>query len=98
MAEKVMMYYQLIINDGGYIAGFDQGSEDEYDFYGQMADYPDVCSGWYKCINHELVVDEERKAEIIKRREEREAEPSRMDIIEAQTFYTAMMTDTLVEE
>lgn len=55
----------------------------------------------YQYISGQLILDPVRKAEIIAEEEERrrkEEEPSRDDRLEAQTLYTAMMTDTLLEE
>ena len=55
----------------------------------------------YQLISGKAVLNEEKKAELIKEEEEqkrREEEPTREDKLEAQTLYTAMMTDTLLEE
>lgn len=55
----------------------------------------------YQYIGGKLVLDSAKKAEMIAEEEERkrkEEEPSREDRLEAQALYTAMMTDTLLEE
>lgn len=44
----------------------------------------------YLYVNSEYVYSPLPKPEVV-------VEPSQLDIIEAQTFYTAMMTDTLLE-
>lgn len=66
------------IYDGDYIIGFYATLEKDYDFVGQMAQYPDVSTsieygGWYKFINGEFVLDEERKALKLKEYEEKNA-------------------------
>ena len=52
----------------------------------------------YKFVNNDFVVDEQKKAEIIAEREKEAQKPSRLDRLEAQSFFTAMTTDTLLEE
>lgn len=56
--------YKIITDDNGYINGFCV-SNDDYDFTGQMSQYPDVCKGWTKLINGQLIEDEEKKQDII---------------------------------
>ena len=91
--------YKLSINNDGYIEGFYSVENGDYDFEGQMANYPEVCEGWYKFENNEFVVDEEKKIEILEKREEeaREAEKEAERVF-AQVEYTALMTDTLLPE
>ena len=106
MDEKELHFYQIFINDGGYVSGFsvipddklENKDEYEYIYYGQMGDYPDIKRGWYKYINGEFIVDEAEKRRIIERERERALEPTRTDKIESQLFYTALVTDTLIEE
>lgn len=85
-----------------YITGFQAVLDDNYDFQGQMAEYPDVLNsfpeGWYKFENGEFVLDQTRKDEVIAEREAEAEKPTWEETIEAQTYYTAMMTDTLLEE
>ncbi len=94
-----MIKYKLIFNDDGYITGFFNVSEDEeFDYEGNLSEYPQLCEGWYKFAKGKFVVDEAKKEEIInKRRKEQEA-PTWEETIEAQITYTAMITDTLIEE
>ena len=67
--------YKFQYNDG-YIVGFYPPDEGETpDFVGQMALFPDVndsfiYGGYYKFINGEFVLDEERKEEMLKKWEE----------------------------
>ena len=91
--------YKLNIDDNGYIFGFYAVTSGEYDYEGQLANIPDLCEGWYKFENSNFVVDEKKKAEIMAQREKeaREAERESERLL-AQIEYTAMMTDTLLEE
>ena len=70
----------------------------EYDYRGQMADFPEVCEGWTKFVNGNFVEDLDKKAEIIAEREKESKKPTWQETIESQVYYTALMTDTLVEE
>ncbi len=56
--------YKLILDENGYIKGF-YTVEEDYDFVGQMSEFPEACDGWTKCVNGELIVDEEKKQEIL---------------------------------
>lgn len=92
-------YYKLNFDNDGYVVGayaVEEGSD--FDYYGQIAECPDIAEGWCKFENNTFIVDEVRKSEIIAEREKEAETPSREDKIEAQTFYTALMTDTLLEE
>ena len=96
--EKKMNRYKLMFNEDDYINGFYAVLDDDYDYYGQMADFPDVCEGWTKFENGEFVEDQVKKAEIIAEREAEALKPTEQDRIEAQTYYTALMTDTLLPD
>lgn len=56
--------YKMILDENGYIEGF-YTVEEDYDYEGQMSQFPDACDGWTKCVNGELIVDEEKKQEIL---------------------------------
>ena len=56
--------YKMILDENGYIKGF-YTVEEDYDFIGQMSEFPEACDGWTKCVNGELAVDEEKKQEIL---------------------------------
>lgn len=92
-------YYYKINFNGNYVVGayaVNKGSD--YDYYGQIAEYPDIAEGWYKFVNNTFVVDEQKKAEIIAEREREAQKPTWQETMDAQVTYTAMMTDTLLEE
>lgn len=101
MNDKELLYYNFVFEDN-YIVGFYAVLEGiPYDFYGQMADYPDVLEsfpeGWYKFNNNEFILDENRKQEVLAQRQAELNKPTWQETIEAQTFYTAMITDTLID-
>ena len=101
MDKKELLYYNFII-ENDYIIGFYAVLDGApYDFYGQMADYPDVSEsfpeGWYTFKKGKFVLDEQRKAEVLAERQAELDKPTWQETIEAQTFYTAMITDTLIE-
>lgn len=55
----------------------------------------------YQYLNGELILNETKKAELIeeeKKRQEEAKKPTQMETIEAQVMYTALMTDTMLEE
>ena len=64
------------------------------DAYGEMVFVESLPKGNlsdYKYINGEYVYDPEAVENV-------QQAPNQLDLIEAQVFYTAMMTDTLLEE
>ena len=60
----VIHKYKINLNEEGYVVGFMAVLDDDYDYEGQMAQYPNVCDGYTKFINGAFVVDEEKKQEI----------------------------------
>lgn len=50
----------------------------------------------YKLINGVVILDAEKKAEEIHKKEEEKKKPSELEALEAQCLYTALMTDTLL--
>ena len=52
----------------------------------------------YYLKNNELVLDEKKKQEQIEEEERQAKLPTWQETIDSQVFYTAMMTDTLIEE
>lgn len=61
--------YVIHSNDEGYIDSCWAVLDDTYNYTGQLADFPDITEGWYKFVNNEFVIDEEKKAEIIAEKE-----------------------------
>lgn len=94
----VVNKYKIINNTDGYVDSFYDVLDDDYDYVGQLSLYNDLTEGWYKFINNEFIVDEDKKAEILEERRKEAEKPTQLDIVEAQLIYTAMMTDTLLEE
>lgn len=100
----VINNYVIQSNEDGYVCGFYATLEEEYDFIGQMAQYPEACEGWVKFIADQsetkghFEIDEVKKQEILAQREQEELERERQaSYVEAQTTYTALVTDTLLE-
>ena len=56
--------YKVILTDDGYVCGAYLTTGDDYDFEGNLAEYPDIAHGYYKIIDGVPTVDEEKKAEI----------------------------------
>lgn len=96
--DKILNKYKINVDENGYVNGFWAVLDDDYDYYGQMADYPDACEGWTKFENGEFIVDENKKAEIEAKKQTEALRPSDQDRLEAQALYTALMTDTLLPE
>jgi len=95
--SKVINKY-VIQQEDGYVKGFYAVLGGEYDYEGQMADFPEACEGWTKFENGTFVIDEEKKAEIIAEREAEAKKPTAQDLLEAQMLWTALCTDTLLPE
>jgi len=101
---RIINNYVIMNNEDGYVNGFYAVLDDNYDYTGQMADFPEVCEGWYKFVpgvnkgEGEFIVDEDKKAEIIAEREAEAKKPTEMDILEAQVMWTALTTDTVLPE
>lgn len=104
LEDLKLNYYKINNNEDGYVANFYAVLEGDYDFYGQMSLFPEATEGWYKFIPDEsecggyFYLDQEKKDEIIAEREEEAKKPTQQDLMEAQLTWTALMTDTLLEE
>ena len=104
LEDLVFNKYVISNNDEGYVNAFKVVLDDKYDFYGQMSLYPEATEGWVKFIADKsecrgyFEVDENKKDKIIAERERQAQLPTWNDTIEAQVTYTALMTDTLIEE
>lgn len=62
--DKIINKYKINLNEEGYVIGFYAIVEGDYDYEGQMADYPNACEGYTKFTNGQFVVDETKKQEI----------------------------------
>ena len=91
-------YYKFYLHDDNFIYGFHIADATNHDFYGDINTYPDIAEGWYKLQDGQIVLDENKKAEIIAEREAETMKPTWEETIESQVYYTALMTDTWVEE
>ena len=86
---RVINKYKIINNDEGYVASFYAVLGDNYDYEGQMADFPEATEGWMKFENGTFVVDEVKKAEIIAEREKEAQKPTAEELAEAQMLLNA---------
>ena len=98
MGEKIINKYVIETDADGYVIGFYAVLKGKYNYEGQMADFPEATEGWCKFENNTFVVGEVKKAEILAEREKETQKPSRLDRLEAQSFFTAMETNTLLDE
>jgi len=71
--------YRFEYNDDGYIIGFYSVDSDEYDYEGQMANFPFATRGWTKLVDGQLVDDLTKRTEILQK------EADEQEISELQT-------------
>ncbi|MBQ2658646.1 MAG: hypothetical protein IJF87_08775 [Erysipelotrichaceae bacterium] len=91
--------YVVETDSDGYITSFYVPVEEtgnEYTFDGSELELEFLNA--YKIQNRVPVLDQAKKEEIIAEREAEAQRPTQLDIVEAQVTYTALMTDTLLEE
>ena len=67
--------YKFNFDEQGYLIGFYATTGDDFDFTGQMAQYPEVVEslsrgGWYKFENNTFILDENRKEEMLAKEQE----------------------------
>lgn len=92
-------YYKLAVNADGYIIGYQSvPAGTEYDYFGQMSQVPDAIRGWTKFTDGKFVADEAKKAEILAEEQKKAEEPTWEERIDAQVLYTALLTNSLLEE
>lgn len=89
---------------GGYVVGIfaysDPSDADKniFDFDLNQYDLSGVRIGAYRLGNNCLEFDNEKYQELLEEEQRRESKPTWNEKIESQVYYTALMTDTLVEE
>ena len=93
------MRINIFTDSSGYIIDIYDSNQgmydyDEINFSGFEPDYY-FC---YQFIGNRFIKDQEKYDEEKARREAKAQEPMPQDIAEAQYTYTAMMTDTLLDE
>ena len=92
-------YYKFMKNADGYIIGYQSvpiGTN--YDYFGQMSQYPEATHGWTKFIDSQFIEDEAKKTEILAEEQKKAEEPTWEERIDAQVLYTALLTNSLLEE
>lgn len=93
------MLYTLYLDENNYILSIANTADDnvELDLESMELEYLQA----YQYIDGVLTLDENKKAEMIAEEEQRKRkaqEPTDFEKLEAQITYTAMMTDTMLEE
>lgn len=81
--SRIENNYKLEINESGYIQGGYAVLEGQpYDWHGQFADFkdPEIGCGAYKFVEGEIVLDQEKLAEI------KEAERLRQEVADAKAY------------
>lgn len=98
--DLVINNYKFTYDNGNYIVGAMAVLDGNYDWQGQLSQYEEsACGGWYKLTNGQLVADNVRKTQIMNAREEAKKQAEKeAQKIPAQVTYTAMMTDTMIED
>lgn len=95
--------YEIYLDENDWMTGFCHTADPErdlYEFDGAEVIQHEINA--YHVVAGKVVLDTVREAEIIeerRRKEEEEArKPTWQESIESQVVYTALMTDTLLEE
>lgn len=94
------MLYTLNLDENNFVLSIANTKNDDFEIEDLQSLELEYLQAYQK-VGDELVLNEERKQKLIEEEAERrhkEEEPTEFDKIEAQILYTAMMTDTLLEE
>ena len=96
------MKYEITLDENNYVSGIAHtGTEedvydDEFIFNTFYKDGHRV--NCYHLVDGEYILDEVKEKEEIAKEQEEAKKPSQLETIEAQVLYTALMTDTMIEE
>lgn len=90
--------YKCTFDEEDYLLGFEaqDGRPNTYRFDGSTLELDYINA--YHVVEGEIVLDEVKKQQIIDEREEEAKKPTAMEKLEAQVLYTAVSTDTMLEE
>lgn len=94
------MLYTLNLDDNNFVLSIANTVNDDF----EIEDLESLELRYlqaYQKVGDKLVLNEKRKQELIEEEEERkrkEQEPTDFERLEAQAYWTAMMTDTMLEE
>lgn len=92
------MLYTLSLNKNNYVLSIAHTKNDNVELNLSNIDLKYLHA--YRYVNGSLVLDKTKKAELIdeeKKREEEAKKPTKLETIEAQVIYTALMSDTILE-
>lgn len=82
--------------ENGYVKSFvkDENGAFEFDATKLKLEYLNC----YKASGTTLILDEDKYQRVLEQEEAERQKPTQMETIEAQVLYTALMTDTMLEE
>lgn len=92
----IMEKYTLNLDTNNYVLSIAHTSNDNIELDLLQVDLRYLNA--YKFIDGKIVLDGTKKQAIIEAENAREETPTQLDRIEAQVLYTALMTDTTLEE
>lgn len=90
------MKYTLNLDSNNYVLSIAHTANDNVELDLSQVDLRYLTA--YQVVDGKLVLDGAKKQAIIEAEKAREKMPTQLDRIEAQALYTALMTDTLIEE
>lgn len=91
------MKYKLLLDGNQYLTGFlhTNTEEDTIELLPLEMDLNHI--NCYRLSGSTVSLDSVKLAEVLEEERKKAEEPSELDIMSAQILYTAMMTDTLIE-
>lgn len=92
------MKYKIYKDEENYLTGFEHTGTEQDTFELTPTTMNLSYLNCYIVVDYSVEWDEEKYQRILEEEEKEKKKPTWQDKIESQTFYTAMMTDTLIEE
>lgn len=88
--------YTLFLDRNNYVTSIGHSKNDNIEL--NLTDIDLNYISAYRYINNELILDEDKKQQLIDEEEAEKHIPTDFEKLEAQVMYTAMITDTLLDE
>lgn len=88
--------YTLNLDTNNYVLSIAHTRSDNIEL--DLSQVDPRCLNAYQFVDGKLILNEAKKQAIMDAEKVREETPTQLDRIEAQALYTALMTDTLIEE
>ena len=92
------MKYKINVDENNYLTSFMHMANEEDIYELKPTEMNLEYLSCYKLVNDEVVFDEEKYKRTLKEQEAEKQKPTPLETIEAQVLYTALMTDTMLEE